>query len=46
LIGDTQDGIWYRNLIQSGEKISSMRTDLIFGETLANLKGDRGEQNA
>lgn len=46
LIGDTQDGIWYRNLIQSGEKISAMRPDLIFGETLANLKGDRGEQNA
>lgn len=44
LIGDTQDGIWYRNLIQSGKKISSIRSDLIFGETLANLKDKTGEQ--
>lgn len=44
LIGDTQDGIWYRNLIQTGQKISSIRSDLIFGETLANQKVKMGEQ--
>jgi nitrite reductase (NADH) large subunit len=35
LFGDTADGLWYLELIRSGENIESMRDDLPFGRALA-----------
>jgi len=35
LYGDTGDGLWYLDLIRSGEPIESFRDDLIFGRALA-----------
>ena len=35
LYGDTADGLWYLDLIKSGEPIGAMRDDLIFGRSLA-----------
>ena len=35
LYGDTADGLWYLDLIKSGESVGAMRDDLIFGRSLA-----------
>ena len=35
LYGDTADGLWYLDLIKSGEMVGAMRDDLIFGRGLA-----------
>ena len=35
LYGDTADGLWYLDLIKSGETVGAMRDDLIFGRNLA-----------
>lgn len=32
LVGDTADGLWYRDLIRAGTDISAIRDDLIFGQ--------------
>ena len=34
LIGDTSDGLWYRDLINRGEPIDAIRDDVIFGRAL------------
>ncbi|MDO9441781.1 MAG: FAD-dependent oxidoreductase [Beijerinckiaceae bacterium] len=34
LVGDTQDGLWYFDLIKSGAAIDAMRDDLVFGPML------------
>jgi nitrite reductase (NADH) large subunit len=34
LYGDTEDGLWYLDLIRSGTPIERMRGDLVFGRTL------------
>jgi nitrite reductase (NADH) large subunit len=34
LYGDTEDGLWYLDLIRSGRPIERMRGDLVFGRTL------------
>ena len=31
LIGDTQDALWYRDLIRNREPIASIRTEMMFG---------------
>lgn len=33
LYGDTSDGVWYMRLIRSGQSISTLRDQLMFGET-------------
>jgi len=38
LIGDTQDALWYLDLIRSGVSIVSFRSDLMFGRVLAERK--------
>lgn len=38
LIGDTQDALWYLDLIRSGVSIASFRRDLMFGRALAERK--------
>lgn len=38
LIGDTQDALWYLDLIRSGVSIASFRSDLMFGRVLAERK--------
>jgi nitrite reductase (NADH) large subunit len=35
LFGDTADGLWYLDLIRSGQSIARLRDDLIFGRALA-----------
>lgn len=35
LVGDTDDGLWYLDLIRSGADISAMRRDLIHGRAFA-----------
>ena len=35
LYGDTADGLWYLDLIKSGEAVDDMREDLIFGRAIA-----------
>jgi nitrite reductase (NADH) large subunit len=35
LFGDTADGLWYLDLIQSGTSIEAVRDDLVFGRVLA-----------
>ncbi|MBR0824411.1 NAD(P)/FAD-dependent oxidoreductase [Bradyrhizobium manausense] len=35
LIGDTVDALWYLELIRAGEKIAAIRTDMMFGRSLA-----------
>ena len=35
LFGDTADGLWYLDLIRSGQSIDAIRDDLAFGRTLA-----------
>jgi nitrite reductase (NADH) large subunit len=34
LYGDTEDGLWYLDLIRSGASIERMRDDLVFGRSL------------
>jgi nitrite reductase (NADH) large subunit len=38
LIGDTEDALWYLDLIRSCASIGSFRSDLIFGRALAERK--------
>ena len=38
LIGDTQDALWYLELIRSRETIRTFRSDLMFGRALAERK--------
>jgi nitrite reductase (NADH) large subunit len=38
LIGDTQDALWYLELIRSRASIKSFRSDLMFGRALAERK--------
>jgi nitrite reductase (NADH) large subunit len=38
LIGDTQDALWYMELIRSNASIASFRSDLMFGRTFAERK--------
>ena len=35
LYGDTSDGLWYLDLIKSGEAVDELRDDLIFGRAIA-----------
>jgi nitrite reductase (NADH) large subunit len=35
LVGDTQDALWYLDLIRGGADISAMRSDIMFGRSLA-----------
>ncbi len=35
LVGDTADGLWYLDLIRSGESVASIRDDLAFGRAYA-----------
>jgi nitrite reductase (NADH) large subunit len=35
MFGDTADGLWYLELIRSGQSIEAMRDDLMFGRALA-----------
>jgi len=37
LYGDTADGLWYLDLIRSGQPIDHIRSDLIFGRSLVEL---------
>jgi nitrite reductase (NADH) large subunit len=34
LFGDTADGLWYLDLIRSGEPIAAFRDDLVFGRAM------------
>ena len=38
LIGDTQDALWYLELIRSRASIKAFRSDLMFGRALAERK--------
>jgi nitrite reductase (NADH) large subunit len=35
LFGDTRDGLWYLELVRSGQSIAALRDDLAFGRALA-----------
>ena len=35
LIGDTVDALWYLELIRNREKVAAIRTDMMFGRSLA-----------
>jgi nitrite reductase (NADH) large subunit len=35
LYGDTTDGLWYLDLIRSGQSVADMRDELVFGRALA-----------
>lgn len=35
LFGETNDGLWYLDLIRSGRRIEAFRADLVFGKALA-----------
>ena len=35
LYGDTADGLWYLDLIRSGQSVAALRDDLVFGRALA-----------
>ena len=35
LFGDTADGLWYLDLIRSGQSIEPFRGDLMFGRAFA-----------
>jgi nitrite reductase (NADH) large subunit len=35
LYGDTTDGLWYLELIRSGQSVAALRHDLVFGRALA-----------
>jgi nitrite reductase (NADH) large subunit len=38
LIGETQDALWYRDLIRAREPIAAIRTGMMFGRTMAQPK--------
>ena len=38
LYGETADGLWYLDLIRSGQPIETLRDDLIFGRALCERK--------
>jgi len=38
LFGDTADGLWYLDLIRSGQSIETLRDDLMFGRAMAERK--------
>jgi nitrite reductase (NADH) large subunit len=38
LFGDTADGLWYLDLIRSGNSIETIRDDIMFGRALAERK--------
>jgi nitrite reductase (NADH) large subunit len=35
LVGDTQDALWYLELIRSGAPVDGIRADMMFGRSLA-----------
>jgi nitrite reductase (NADH) large subunit len=35
LVGDTADALWYLELIRNGKPIAGIRTDMMFGRSLA-----------
>ena len=35
LVGETQDALWYRELIRTREPIAKIRADMMFGRSLA-----------
>ncbi|WP_322516254.1 FAD-dependent oxidoreductase [Rhodopseudomonas palustris] len=39
LFGDTHDGLWYLDLIRSGQSIETIRNDMMFGRALAARAG-------
>lgn len=41
LFGDTADGLWYLDLIRSGEPIEAIRDDMIFGRALVENRAIR-----
>jgi nitrite reductase (NADH) large subunit len=38
LVGDTQDALWYLDLVKSRTQIADMRNDLMFGQSIAQMK--------
>ena len=38
LVGDTQDALWYLDLIRSGAPIAALRNDLMFGRAIADQR--------
>jgi len=38
LVGDTQDALWYLDLIRTAAPIDTMRDDLMFGRALAEKR--------
>jgi len=38
LVGDTQDALWYLDLIRTQKSVAAMRNELMFGRALAELK--------
>ena len=38
LVGDTQDALWYLDLIRTMAPIETIRGDMMFGRALAQLK--------
>ena len=40
LIGDTNDALWYRDLIRGGLDVSAIRDDLIFGRAFCDAAAD------
>jgi nitrite reductase (NADH) large subunit len=45
LFGDTQDGLWYLDLIRTGVSTDRFRSELVFGRTLAERKSNRDKSN-
>jgi len=41
LVGDTEDGLWYRDLIRSGLSIAAMRLDLIHGRAFVSHMSEK-----
>jgi len=41
LFGDTADGLWYLDLIRSGEPIETIRNNMIFGRALVETRAAR-----
>ncbi len=44
LYGDTADGLWYLDMMKSGQAVGAMRDDLIFGRSLASPLDEKDEQ--
>ena len=38
LVGETQDALWYLDLIRSGAPIAALRNDLMFGRGMADQR--------